>query len=54
MPLGRDHFSGRVNLDDAEPVMREPVSTIPVGLRSMPGRGALVVFSFRRHRRSGA
>ena len=33
-----DHLSGRVNLDDAEPVMRELASPIPVGLRRMPDR----------------
>ena len=33
-----DHFSGRVNLDGAEPVMRELVLPIPVGLRRMPDR----------------
>jgi hypothetical protein len=33
-----DHFSGSVHLDDAEPVMREIVSPIPVGLRRIPDR----------------
>jgi hypothetical protein len=28
MPSGHDHFSDTVNLDDAEPVMRELVSPI--------------------------
>jgi hypothetical protein len=37
MPPDRDHFNGSVNLDDAEPVMREIVSPIPVGLRRIPG-----------------
>lgn len=38
MPPGHDHFSSSVNLDDAEPVMRELVSPIPAGLGRMPGR----------------
>jgi hypothetical protein len=29
MPPDHDHFSGSVNLDAAEPVMRELVSPIP-------------------------
>ena len=38
MPPDDDHFTGSVNLDDAEPVMREIVSPIPVGLRRIPDR----------------
>jgi hypothetical protein len=38
MPPDHDHFSGSVNLDDAESVMREIVSPIPVGLRRIPDR----------------
>jgi hypothetical protein len=30
MPPDHEHFSGGVNLDDAEPVMREVVSPPPV------------------------
>jgi hypothetical protein len=38
MPPGHDRFSGSVNLDDAESVMRGVVSPIPVGLRRVPDR----------------
>ena len=38
MPPDHDHFNGSVNLDDAESVMREIVSPIPVGLRRIPDR----------------
>ena len=38
MPPDHDHFNGSVNLDDAELVMREIVSPIPVGLRRIPDR----------------
>ena len=31
-----DHFSDSVRLDDAEPVMCEIISPIPVGLRRIP------------------
>jgi hypothetical protein len=36
MPLDGDHCNGSVNLDDAESVMGEIVSPIPVGLRRIP------------------
>ena len=36
MPPGHNHFNGSVNLDDAESVMCEIVSPIPVGLRRIP------------------
>jgi hypothetical protein len=38
MPPDDDHFTGSVNLDDAEPVTREIVSPIPVGLRRITDR----------------
>ncbi len=38
MPPDHDHFSDSVSLDDAEPVMREIVLPIPVGLQSIPDR----------------
>ena len=38
MPLDGDHFNGSVNLDDADSVMGEIVSPIPVGLRRIPDR----------------
>ena len=38
MPPDHDHFSGSVNLDDAEPLMRELVLPVPAGLGGMPGR----------------
>ena len=38
MPPDHDHFDGSVNLDDAESVIREIDSPIPVGLRHTPGR----------------
>jgi hypothetical protein len=40
MPPDHDHFSGSINLDNAELVMRELVSPIPAGLRRMPDREA--------------
>jgi hypothetical protein len=36
VPLDGDHCNGSVNLDDAESVMGEIVSPIPVGLRRIP------------------
>ena len=38
MPPDHDHFSDSVSLDDAEPVMREIISPIQVGLRRIPDR----------------
>ena len=38
MSPDHDHFSDSVSLDDAEPVMREIISPIPVGLRCIPDR----------------
>ena len=38
MPPDHDHCSDSVSLDDAEPVMREIVLPIPVGLRRIPDR----------------
>ena len=45
MPPDGDHFNGSVNLDDAESVMREIVSPIPVGLRRVPDRGTGLNFA---------
>lgn len=39
MPPVHDHFDGSGNLGDAETVMGELVSTIPVGLRRIPDQG---------------
>ena len=36
MPLDGDHCNGSVDLEDAESVMGEIVSPIPVGLRRIP------------------
>ena len=38
MPPDHDHFNGSVNLGDAESVIREIVSPIPVGQRRIPDR----------------
>ena len=38
MPPDHDHFSESGSPDDAEPVVREIISPIPVGLRRIPDR----------------
>ncbi len=53
MPLDGDHCNGSVNLDDAESVMGEIVSPIPVGLRRVPdgeagGQAMWVFFQLRK------
>jgi hypothetical protein len=39
MPPVHDHFDGSVNLDDAETVRGELVSTVPAGLRRILDQG---------------